>query len=295
MILTADLHLRRTTSIARIDDYQSAQEKKLRFILQQAQDSGGLLLVAGDFFHVAKPGEGLLRWVIDIFKEYTVYTICAPGQHDLPGHSLQQLPESGLAVIESAVDLAVLTKDYGPMTFDDWAIWGCSYGEEPDKSMVDTTRKNLLLWHRMVIQEKLWPGQIADKSPAILRKYNQFDLIVTGDNHQSFFDMNGKEKRFLVNPGSMMRMTAAQVNHRPTIYKWENNILTPIPIPIESDVLDLSELAQEKEKDERISAFVERLSTQWEAGLSFEKNMEKFFQENKTDSEVRELIWRCME
>ena len=158
----------------------------------------------------------------------------------------------------------------------------------------------------MVIQEPLWPGQEAEKAPAILRKYPQFDLIVTGDNHQSFALSEANQishpsmkpvivsGRFLVNPGSVMRMSAAQVDHKPTIYKWENGVVTPIPIPIEPDVLDLSELEAARDKDGRIQAFVERLSTEWEAGLSFEKNIENYFKANETPQEVQELIWKCL-
>lgn len=66
-------------------------------------------------------------------------------------------------------------------------------------------------------------------------------------------------------------------------------------LPTEQDVLDLSELEAAKDKDERISAFVERLDKEWEAGLSFEKNLEKFFQSNMTEPEIKELVWRCLE
>jgi hypothetical protein len=295
MILADDLHIRLTTPRARTDNFFEAQEKKLRFLLQQAQDGDGILLVAGDFFHIPKPGEGLLRWVIDLMKEFSsVHVILTPGQHDLPMHNLEQISSSGIGVLESAGVILILTKTRDPIAFGEWVIWGCAYGEEPDKSMVDTTRKNLLLWHKMIIQEPLWPGQIADKAPTILRKYPNYQVICSGDNHQSFYVMNGG-KRFLVNPGSITRQTAAQVDHRPHVFKWENDILTPIPIPIELGVLDLSELAQEKERDSRISAFVERLSTNHEIGLSFEKNMEEFIRVNKVDPDVVKLIWRVME
>jgi hypothetical protein len=295
MILCSDLHIRLSIPRARIDSFFETQERKIRFLFQQAQDSDGVLLIAGDFFHIAKPGEGLLRWMISLIKEYSITIILCPGQHDLPGHSLEQISNSGIGVLESAGVIHILTKAYGPMTFGDWAIWGCAYGEEPDKAMVDTTRKNLILWHKMIIQEiPLWPGQIAEKAPAILRKYPQFSVICTGDNHQSFYTMNGS-KRFLVNPGSITRQTAAQVDHRPHIYKWENGVLTPIPIPIEDNVLDLSELSQEKERDSRIISFVERLNSQWESSLLFEKNLEEFFNKNNVDNAVKELIWGCLE
>lgn len=295
MILCADLHLRRTAPRARTDDYFATQERKFRFVLAQAQASPPLL-VAGDFFHQPRPGEGLLRWVIDLLREYGVKPIVVPGQHDLPGHSLEQIPDSGLGVLAAAWVVHILEEFIQPVIIltGSEIVWGCAYGQNPHPSMHDSQRFNILLWHHMVINDPLWPGQEADKAPAILRQYPQFDLIVTGDNHTSFTTMNGSTKRWLVNPGSMMRMTAAQVNHLPHVFKWENGVVTPIPIPIEKDVLDLSELESSKGRDERIAAFVDRLSTQWETGLSFEKNLENFFRENKTDPDVLEAVWRCM-
>jgi DNA repair exonuclease SbcCD nuclease subunit len=293
MILAADLHLRRTTPRARTDNFFETMGRKFRFILKQAQASPPLL-VAGDFFHTPRPGEGLLRWVIDLLREYKVKPIVVPGQHDLPGHSLEQIGESGLGVLAAAGVIQLLTREQflGP----GYHIEAAAYGVTPrNKKRQEPCHLNILLWHHMVINESLWPGQEADKAPAILRKYPQFDLIVTGDNHTSFTTMNGSTKRWLVNPGSMMRMTAAQVNHLPHVFKYENGVVTPITIPIEPDVLDLAELEAVKDKDERISAFVDRLSSQWEAGLSFEKNVEKFFQTNKTDPEVVALVWRCLE
>ena len=302
MILCADLHLRKTTPRARVDDYWAAQERKFRFTLEQAQTSPPLL-VAGDFFHQPRPGEGLLRWVIDLLREYKVVPVVVPGQHDLPGHSLEQIGESGLGVLAAAGVIILLTDPVEVFyTNTDEVVWGTPYGQQPPNNKIeieDFSPPRILLWHHMVIQEPLWPGQEADRAPAILRKYPQFDIICCGDNHTSFCYKTAPNEspanHWLINPGSMMRITAAQVDHRPRIFKYENGLVESILLPIEDNVLDLSELDAVKDKDSRIQAFVERLSMEWEAGLSFEKNIEKFFTENKTDPEVQKMVWRCLE
>lgn len=310
MILASDLHLRRTRPRSRKDDYFSTQEKKFRFILELAQESPPLV-VPGDIFHIAKPGEALLRWVIDLLMEYDVRPIVVPGQHDLPSHNLNLLHESGLGVLASA-DLIDLLTDGQPYWLPDnhhntygleIYIHGYPYGTIPDTTVVGLP--GVLLWHHMVINEPLWPGQLADKANSILRKYKDFDLIVTGDNHQSFaisetdsgwkVERDGRGPRWLVNPGSMMRMTASQVDYQPCVYKYENWVVKRIPLPIEEDVFDLSELEQAKEKDSRIQAFIEKLGGDWEFGLSFEKNLEEFLIKNKVDDRVKEIIWRCLE
>jgi len=127
----------------------------------------------------------------------------------------------------------------------------------------------------------------------------QFRIIVTGDNHQTFVvspssTLDGKD-RYLINPGSMMRMTAIQVNHRPCIFKWEAGKPEQIFLPIQPDVLDLTDLEQAKDKDSRITAFVESLDKQYEIGLGYEKNLEEHMKANRVSPEVRKIVWGCLE
>jgi hypothetical protein len=317
MILCADTHLRSTRPRARIDDYFAAQERKFRFILEQAQASPPLL-IAGDLLNAARPGEGLLRWLIDLLHEYEVVPVVVPGQHDLPGHSLDQIKNSGLGVL-AAAGVIWLASDptqiwwVGSEFFMNWcdrtAVVGVPYGMDPPQiDWCGATIPKILLWHHMVINEPLWPGQEADNVHSILKKYPQFDLIVTGDNHQTIICIPGQNstvgRRFvhhqnsiLVNPGSTMRMTASQVEHQPCVFRYqpETGHLSQLFLPIEPDVFDLSELEAAKDKDSRVTAFVEGLDSRWEAGLSFEKGLEEFFKANDTDPEVQKLIWRCLD
>jgi hypothetical protein len=321
MIFAADIHLRRTTPRARVDDYWSAQQRKFITILEHAVASPPLV-IAGDLFHVARPGEGLLRWTIALLRQFKVTPVVIPGQHDMPGHSMSQMDDSGLGVLAAAGVIHLLPSDEpdGAQLWGEDLIYGVPYGQQPPNIREEGWRK-ILLWHHMVTNDPLWPGQEADKALGVLRKYPQFNVIVTGDNHQTFCiadtaniplktslnrpgdDISNpnmpiaKKVRWIVNPGSMMRMTAAQVDHKPCIFKYEGGPMQQIFLPIASsdDVLDLTELESAAEKDERVQAFVERLNQQWEAGLSFEKNLENFFRTNRTDPEVEALVWRCLE
>ena len=44
--------------------------------------------------------------------------------------------------------------------------------------------------------------------------------MVSGDNHQSFVEKY--KDQLLVNPGSIMRSTIAQFDHKPKIYLWSS-------------------------------------------------------------------------
>lgn len=300
MILTADNHIRLSVPRARRDNFAQTMERKLRFILDLARQSPPLI-VAGDFLDVARSDQELEQWLIGLLREYRVEIICVPGQHELPDHSLAQYKRSSLAVLEAAGVIWVLTKDRGPIIHaNGWAFWGCAWGEVPDKSMVDRKLRNCLIWHHMVTADPLWPTQEIVQPGRLLREYSWYDLIVTGDNHQTVLDAtrmgeNGKVRR-LVNPGSMMRQTAAQVDHRPCVFRWDSGYQAPeqIFLPIEPDVLDLTQLQEEKARDGRIEAFVERLETPAELGLEFEANLGAYLEANPVRDSVRDLTWRMV-
>jgi len=236
-----------------------------------------------------------------LFKEYDVPIYVTPGQHDLLYHSLQNIDSSSIGVLQAAGVINILTKENSPVIWphDGWAFWGCAFGEEPE-IQVDSKRKNLLLFHHMVIcGDPLWPGQVADQAGALLRKYKNFDIIATGDNHQTFcqFNTSDSSRRILVNPGSMMRMTSAQAQYHPRIFKWENTSgLEEIFIPIApaEEVLDLTHIEEEWGRDERIGAFVERLHNGYELGLDFVKNLSAYLETNQVEPMVQEIIWEAV-
>lgn len=302
MIFCSDIHIRSTVPRARKDDFIAAMEKKLRFILDLAQKSPPLI-TAGDMLDKARSDQELEQWTIRLFREYGVEIITVPGQHELPEHSMVQYNRSSLAVLEAAGVVRVLTKDRFPVLLSEggWAIWGCAWREVPDEAMKHPIADhNMLIWHHMVVNDLLWPTQEIVQPGRLLREYPWYDMILTGDNHSTVLDatrMDGYGKvRRLINPGSMMRQTAAQVDHRPCVFRYEGNHLAPeqIFLPIEQDVLDLTQLQEEKARDSRIEAFVERLDTWVELGLDFEANLKSHLEVNPVREGVRDMTWRCV-
>lgn len=296
MILASDLHIRSTKPRARTDSFFELMEKKLRFILDLARQSPPLI-TGGDLLDKARSDQELEGWIIRLFREYGVEIITTCGQHELPDHSLAQYGRSSLAVLEASGVVRVLTKDRGPIIHENgWAFWGCAWGEAPDESMQDRKRRNMLLWHHMVTADPLWPTQEVVQPGRLLRLYPWYDVILTGDNHGTIFiqpssALDGKD-RWLFNPGSMMRQTAAQVDHRPCVFRYEDGQLEQIFLPAELDVLDLTQLQEEKARDGRIEAFVERLDAGVELGLDFQANIKAHLEANPVRDEVKERIWR---
>ena len=280
LILCSDMHLRESKPTCRTDDYTSAQWTKLDYIQKLQYDYERPVLHAGDLFDHWKPSPHLLtRTMIHLPEQfYTVY-----GQHDLPQHNLELSHKCGINTLAQADKLKILGE--------------CHWGQKPNKaSLIKPNDIKILVWHKMNYKgKKLWPGQVDPSALRLLKKYPQFNLIVTGDNHKPF--VQEYEGRLLVNPGSMMRITAGQVDHRPRVYLWyaDTNTVEPIYLPIEEGVISREHIEVQKERDNRIDAFISRLDDDWETEFSFEDNLQRFAEVNKTKQSVMNIIYKAIE
>ena len=299
MIFSADIHARYLRPKARKDNYLETQDKKLRFLCQLAQKSPPWL-ISGDLFNNAHPGDWILGYIISLFKEYNVCPAVIPGQHDMPDHSLEIMKkDSGLNVLKAAGVISLLPTEEkdGGFLWDDDLIYGCPYGQQPPTIEEEGWNK-ILLWHNMVIKDDpLWNKQIASTGERILRKYPMFDIICTGDNHNTFVCEN--KGRFLVNPGSMMRMKTNQKDHKPCVFRWDKGNLEQIFLPIEEDVFDDSHITEKEEKENRLDGFITKLNEirpelNENSSVSFKGNLKNFFQVNPETRGVEEITWRCV-
>lgn len=298
-IFTADWHLRADVPVCRTDDYQHAMFRKVEFITSLSRQHGCPIFIAGDIGHKPRWPHWLEARCIQLFKDRIILAVS--GQHDLPNHQLDRFEDSGAGVlsIAKALDLLTLPHNVRGLPNDKGCInvLGFPYGVlvEWSEDIVKCIRR-IALAHMMVIDKnKLWPGQVAPQARALLRKHKCFDVIVTGDNHNPF--VAEYEGRLLVNPGSMMRMTAAQVDHKPRVYLWyaEDNTVEPVYLPIEKGVVDRGHIEVKEQREERMTAFVERLKDDYEVGFSFVKNLEEFFRTNKVRPLVKEKVMEAME
>jgi len=79
------------------------------------------------------------------------------------------------------------------------------------------------------------------------------------------------------------------------LYNFDDNEVEPVYFPIEEEVFDDRHIVEPKEKEERLSAFIEKLNMEWDLRLSFRANLETFFKKNKVNKKVEELIWQSLE
>ena len=232
VILMSDLHLRMDTPICRTEEeFMPAQWRKLQYIKDLQAKHDCVVLCAGDLFHHWKPSPWLLSKTMEHLpaRFHTIY-----GQHDLTQHSLPDQDKSGVHALKTAGALTVLP--------------GVHWGQEPAQEYLSSCdnstllfakpyskQRKILVWHKMNYQgSPPWPGCTDPKAGKLLRKYPEYDLILTGDNHKPFTEEY--ENRILVNPGSLMRQSADQADFRPRIYLYyaKTNTVEAVYIPIQS-------------------------------------------------------------
>ena len=292
-ILAADLHIRADIPMCRTDDYLRAQFDKLEFIFELCRKDDCPLLVAGDIGNKSQWPNWLLEKTISIINKYKIGIICIPGQHDLPEHRLDYWEKSGCGVLHRAATIELISE---PILYHNiFRIFPFGYGNEISHCKLITPPLKIAIAHQMVIENKpLWPGQEAPKGNALLKKFPEYDLILTGDNHNPF--VVEYQGRLLVNPGSMTRMTAAQIDRKPRVYKWyaDANEVEAVYLPIEKGVVSRIHIENEKERDKRMEAFVSRMKDDFEISLSFENNLEEYFRINRTKKTIQNKVWAAV-
>lgn len=301
VLLAADLHWREDNPACREDDFLKALIGKNLFAKEICEKYNIPMIIAGDIFHRWKNSPYLIKTVIESMPDF----ICIPGQHDLPRHSIELYKQSSLAVLEAAEKAIVILKpgevvnpsDYWEVE-DDWLIVGFPFGTEVKnfRRRKGDNRKAVCLIHDLIIKSKnSFPGAKVQVGHRLLNKFKGYNLIVSGDNHQSFIEE--KENRLLINCGSISRQSSEQIDHEPKFYLWyaEDNSYKELKIPIEKNVISTAHNEKQKDKDQRIDDYIDAMSSNYNKQLDFEVNIENHIRENEVQEKTENFVWKWME
>ena len=291
-ICTGDWHLRESTPACRTDNFWEAQWKKVAFVRDLQIKYQCPVIHSGDLFDHWKPSPYLLSQAFKNLPDqfWTIY-----GNHDLPYHALENAYKSGVDTLLAGGRITMLS--------------GVHWEQTPQENSgilfprMETDRK-MLVWHVMTYTGKLpWPGCTDTHADKLLQQYPQFDIILTGHNHKFFVAQDGN--RLLLNPGSLTRQTADQIDHKPSVflYSAETNAIERIFLPIEKEVMSREHIAVKERRDKRIEVFVEHLKREWESDtpgkkeISFEKNLERVLHSSKNilSKDVITIIHKAIE
>jgi DNA repair exonuclease SbcCD nuclease subunit len=269
LIITSDWHLREDKPVCRTDDYWSEMWNKVDFISDLQKKYDCPVIHAGDLFHHWKPSPYLLSMSIEHLpiNFWTIY-----GQHDLPQHNLELVHKSGINTLVKAGKIHALEATH----------FGTFPSEFSKKMTLGGLKNPILIWHVYNYQGKVpWPGCTSPTGRKLLKKYPEYDLIITGDNHKTFTEEY--QGRILVNPGSLMRSNADQINHKPSVFLYyaSNNTVKQVFLPINEDVISREHIEKAEKRELRIDAFIDKLKDDSQSFLSFEDNVNNLIRSNK--------------
>lgn len=294
-----DQHITKHKPKNRTDTYFKTCLEKFAEELTIADEEGcSVIVFPGDIFDQCKEDHYVAQAVINILKEYhpRMECLCVAGQHDQKFHN-PDLTGTVLGTILASEYLTLLTSN--PKSIGGVDFYGASWKDEiPVVS--NPNAFNVLVTHKMIIEEKLWAEQEGHTWANHLLMKNKFDLIVSGDNHNQFFTSVGK--RHLLNLGSMMRSTIAQVNHKPAIAICDTDHKDYIVVDLEvkpiADIMCVEKAEQAKERKAELDSFIKTLkddSTESAKKLNFVDSLMLEVEKNNVDETVVAILKESLE
>ncbi|MDA3790527.1 MAG: metallophosphoesterase family protein [Desulfobacula sp.] len=281
-ILTSDWHMwePERNPPCRTDNHSAAQLKKIKQInrIQEFYDCS--ILKAGDVFEYWKASPELINMCLASFPD-ELWSIA--GQHDLPQHNMELIRKSAFDTLARAGALNFL---------GDQCSWN-KYDSHP--KYIEIKGRKVAIAHMLVYKgEPPFPGCTAPEVSKVFKMFPEADLILTGDNHKTFWARKGKQ--LLINPGSLTRHKADQADHKPCVFIWNakmNSFIT-VYLDIEKGVISREHLDLAQDKKERGEAFIKKLNNDWVSELSFEDNIDRAISVNKIDNDIQKWVFKWM-
>lgn len=297
-LFCSDLHVRSDKPVCRTDDFLDIQERVLKQIRDEAlKEDIKYIIIAGDIFHRARPKNSQYLEILlnEIFYGFDVYFI--PGQHDLINHSIQNMNQGSIGVLEKFHNWNCTSHD----VFVDTSIRFFHFGEEIiNDNKSKHTNLNICVLHQFVNNKPL-PPWLKDKgieAKDLCEKYD-YDVFVCGDNHESFVYEHPNTKQLVFNCGCITRQKLNEKKRKPNVFIFDSETKNYKIIKLLDDDLDVvtnittSRLKQERE--ERISSFVELVESKESLNLDFESNIRMHCKKNKINTSVKNEIESVLE
>lgn len=282
-VLTADIHARNTVPRCRVDDFVAAQRRKLEYIRANVP-KGCLWLDAGDLFHTWRSQPETEIMLLEIL--YGITFISIPGNHEIPYHNINRLDSSSFSVLCAAGIIDYCSPCTVPVDAPP-GFWGAME--------LKTGGLKIVILHGMVWPDRPPMAAMEGMSAAdVLAMYPDADIILSGHNHETF--VVEADNRKLVNPGSLMRAAIDQTQHRPCFFiLYSDGSIQQEFIPCDADVFAAEAYEKAGAREDRMTAFVERVQNTEGFALSFEDNLRAYCKQNQVGTVVLQEIHIAME
>lgn len=278
-----DSHFTTRRPAVRNDDYQKAQLEKFEFLCEKASETRlNLMVGAGDTFDsVRTTSFQLVESLIALIKQYDVTFLTIPGQHDMRFHSTT-LENTPLGLLAAYPNVTLLDIE-GSVCIEKYKFYGFGWSllfEQEELNQFDPDLYHIAVAHRPVFRNKPtnWDHPFMVDTKEIRKAAPNFNLFITGDNHEQFID-EGNPK--IVNSGNLLRSNVSQIEYTPAYveYFWRNNELIPKikDLPINKDVFDTGAISNEvwlqKAIKMEMGDFTEALKKDFNPSFSFRENV----------------------
>jgi len=289
LMITGDWHLTENKPERRSDNYTKAQELKINFIIEASKKYGVDIIL--------QPGDLCDKWEIkDKFKTRWIRILkklpniaCVYGQHDCRYHT-SDTDNTPFGVITEALGYKILSSkpyDIGGGIY----LYGAGWNK-PIPKIITHNDFNILVIHKMIVMDKLWDQQEDYQvAGSFLRRHN-FDLIVSGDNHQTFYYED--KGRWLINAGSLMRNKIDQEDHKPCVFIFDTDSRSfdqyRVPVKPFGEVFNLEVAEREEKKNKRLQELSDSLKKKSRIkGLDYKQRVIKRVNTLKANNEIKPL------
>lgn len=281
-IVTADWHLRSQLPRCRKDEnWIETQKKMINQVIEYCKKYKSDLFIVGDIFHShSETTVEIIQLVQNMAKELKKYGLkvyILAGNHDLLFHSSQNINKSAIGILlksDNIFPISIFDNVSAP-NFDE---------EEKDCEFIF---KHILCFPDV---KSLPPNVDAVTAKELISRYKDCRFIFLGDMHKNFhYEKNG---RHVVNPGCLIREVSDMKDYQNGIYfvDTEKEIVEWLEIKDDESFIDDSYILKEKEKEERIENFANKLQETKEVSLDFIANVESSMKQNKFSKELNETI-----
>lgn len=293
-ILCSDIHLCHSCPPARAAEpnWYEAMGRVLDQVRQLAEDHNAPILCAGDVFDRWNSPPELINFAIRRMP----HMFAVPGQHDLPHHSLEDIRRSAFWTLVEMETISYQKAD-GFCVIPTMRIFPFPWGKElTSQDEGDEGIIKVALCHRYVwCRGSGYPGASKEGLVGNLG-VRGYDVMVFGDNHQTFETVISPTNRTLVvNPGCLIRRKQDERQDKPSVYcLLDDATVERIQLDTSQDRwTDPDESASEPW--EGMQDFVDELRNLDADSLDFEQAINLYCTSHNVNGRVQRFILESME
>lgn len=293
-VVTSDIHLSHLSPVCRaergnawyevMDNYL---EQLCRISEEYSPDVSPLpVIIAGDIFDKWNSPAELINFAM---KRLPAKCYAIPGQHDLPGHNLEDIKKSAYwTLVESG---SLINMEHRIPTIIDQNLIAWPFPWECMITPLNPEQKTPGYVHLAVVHKFIWSkgygyaGVGKDCMSSVLKKaiFRGYDAVVAGDNHKGFTDATSKGPT-LFNCGGFIRRAVNQMHYKPSVgLLCRNGDFNRVYLDSSRDKIIASLEEEDDSQKLDMEGIIDLLNETQHTGLDFRTAVRTMLREKKKD------------